>query len=234
MQLFMCATEVGGQMEVLQQQLKRAGISFGFGAPAGPFSWRGKLEWYRDRLEGWDPSEKVILSDAWDVLWQGDARQMERLLPPKGILIAGEKNCWPDPEAQKHYPPAPTPWMFVNSGGIVGRAREVFDVLDWGLKRFADRICEDDQRFWTSVFLRQKSACRNPDLPSVEIDYRCDVFQTMFLAISNELELREGKLHNLRTGTTPHLLHWNGGSNWPPELVEALRPREEAADVPGD
>lgn len=233
MRVFACTTHVGGRQELLENQLAAAGIFYAGGAHPGTQlghgkSWRPKLEWYRDML-GPVPSEEefVVLTDAWDVVFQGAKTDLETTLafhlPSGGVLVSGEKNCWPDQDKQVEYPMGPTPWMFVNSGGIVGRAGDLHAVLDWGLKNLVDSICEDDQRFWTSMFLRQFLSQQGAEhLPSIHIDYHCQVFQTMFLTMSGELHVKRGKLFNSRTVSLPFFLHWNGGSNWPDEALQQL------------
>jgi hypothetical protein len=168
----------------------------------------------------------VILTDAWDVVFQGAKLGLEQALtfhcPSNGALVAGEKNCWPDQDRQIEYPMGPTPWMFLNSGGIAGKAEVLHRMLDWGLENFYPELCDDDQRFWTRLFLRQTGASREPDLGPIVIDYHCQVFQTMFLTMSGELHVRQGRLVNHRTTSIPYFLHWNGGSNWPDDALKQL------------
>lgn len=237
MKVLLCSTHEGGRQLLLCEQLRDAKIAFEVGAPDGELghglSWRPKLEWFRDALGRCDPSEWVILSDAWDVVFQaphdpdGPRVALERALtfhcPSTGALVSGEKNCWPDTDRQVHYAMGPTPWMFVNSGGIAGRARELSAMLTWGLENFHDYICEDDQRFWTSMHLHQAGAGRTPRLGKVQIDYHCQVFQTMFLNASDELQIQPaGAMVNTRTTSIPFFLHWNGGSNWPTQPLQLM------------
>lgn len=225
-EVLMCASdENGGHAQLLRKQLVDGGFEYHLGGPDGKFSWRKKLEWYRDQLKARPGDQKVILTDAYDVVFQGTEAEVSEKFPPKGtVLLTGEKNCWPDPEEQVRYPMGRTPWMFVNSGGIAGYAGDIAKAMDWGLENFVDRLCEDDQRFWSHLFFRAHGPAQFfAGLPRIEIDYECRIFQTMFIAISSELGVTSKKLMtNLRTGTVPHFLHFNGGGNWEAPQLELL------------
>lgn len=234
MKVLACSTHPGGRQELLQGQLAARGIAAIFGCGPGVElghgkSWKPKLEWYRDELKSsCRPSEWVVLTDAWDVVFQGSKNDLfEHLaahIPPDTVLISGEKNCWPDVGEQVNYPMGPTPWMFVNSGGIAGRAQDLHKALSWGLDFLMPYYLEDDQRFWTIMFLLQCTGRASATVPRIAIDYNCEIFQTMFLLMGGELLIREeGKLVNNRTTTMPFFLHWNGGSNWPDAALRQMR-----------
>jgi len=225
MRVLSWSTGPGGHQELLAGQLAKAGISFHVGAKEKDANaereghrprrgWRAKLEWYRDALRVETRGELIVLSDAWDVVFTGTQEELHAKAPLEGtVLISGEKNCWPDTLRQHEYPMGATPWMFVNSGGIYGWASDLLELLEWGLEHLGPVAAEDDQRFWTSLFLKGQSP--NWMLPRVKLDEECKVFQTMFLGVSDEFGVvQEGRFKNLRTGTLPQFLHFNGGANW--------------------
>lgn len=223
MKVIVCADSIQKTMGLYLQQLDRAGIPFHWGAPKEPIghgspSWRPRLEWYREQLRGLDAKEKVILSDGWDVIFQGTRKVVEALIPEDGeIVVAGEKNCWPDSELQIHYPMGPTPWMFVNAGTIAGEAGALLAEMERGFAQDDPRLLEDDQRLWTWLFLTGDR---------IFIDYKCRLFQTTLLNIvGTELGIANetGRLHNLKTGTVPCFLHANGGVDWTQRELKLLR-----------
>jgi hypothetical protein len=218
MRVFICANAVGGHMELFMRQLTHAGVPVVWGAKPGEFSWQKRLEWFRDALRNHsNQEEKVVLSDGWDVVFQGtSAAEVEEKVPDCGVLIAGEKNCWPDADQQIFYPMGPTPWMFVNAGGIAGRVKHILEWLEHGFNcaRSRPELLLDDQRFWTACYLYW-------GFPEA-VDYQCSLFQTMFLAASSDLTVRNQKLINARTNQMPLFLHWNGGSNWPDSALRTL------------
>lgn len=224
------------------RQLAAEDIEAVVGAPDRAFghderNWLPRLEWQRNRLWELDPDEKVVMSDGWDVLFQGTREQVEKLFPAEGqILIGGEKNCWPDDEAQIHYPMGPTPWMFCNAGTIAGRAGDLLKALLKGFEmgKKDPKLIENDQRLWTWLFLTSSN---------IFIDYFCGMFQSTMLNITGDgvdpdkaykgelaIQVESGRLHNFRTKTIPAFLHCNGGHDWSARELDLMRvPREEAA-----
>jgi hypothetical protein len=225
-----CATAVEKTMPLYLKQLDAAGIKYIWGSPPEKIghevgSWRGKLLWQRGELAKLHPAEKVILSDGWDVVFQGTLDEVEWKFPPAGeILLSGEKNCWPDWNAQRLYPMGTSPWMFVNSGGIAGRAGVLLEEIERGLAEGLPEMVQDDQRFWTWLFLTGKW--------KLKIDYECRLFQTFLLQIIGSDLGVEGdtqRLVNLRSGSHPNFLHWNGGETWPEKTLKLLGMEEKAA-----
>ncbi len=230
MKVVICADRINGTMELYLCQLEVARIPTIWGPPKTPigheideagkptgFSWEGKLRFQQETLESLPPDEKVVLSDGWDVIFQGTAEEAEAKIPSDKILFSGEKNCWPDPQVQKSYPMGPTPWMFVNAGSIAGPAGLLLNAINVGFRnaKLRPELIKDDQRFWTDIFLHDHRT---------KIDYQCILFQSMFLLIGGmELGIREGgRLVNLRTKTYPNFFHYNGGGNWPEDLLKQL------------
>jgi len=214
MKVLICATSIEKTMGAYLLQLKRAGIDVVWGSPESPIGhngigWAGKLKWQRNALSALDPKEQVILSDGWDVLLQGPRKVVEGLIPDEGeIVVAGEKNCWPDPKLQIHYPMGPTPWMFVNSGLIAGEAGALLGEIERGYAAGDPKLLEDDQRLWTWLFLTGEK---------IFIDYNCRLFQTTFLNIvGTELGIcnETKQIHNQKTGMIPCFLHCNAGQDW--------------------
>lgn len=220
--VLICATGVEKTMPLYLRQLQAGGVDVEWGFPAGQIghnvgSWKGKILWQREALSRFDPDESVILTDGWDVVFQGDKVEVEAKLPPRDrILISGEKNCWPDWHLQSRYPMGPTPWMFVNSGCIAGTAGLLLREMERGLAEARPELVDDDQRFWTWLFLTGNQ---------IDIDYQCSLFQTMFLQIvGSDLGVKPEprRLWNVRTGTSPNFLHWNGGETWPTATLRLL------------
>lgn len=223
--VLVCATGIQKTMPLYLRQLQAAGFDCEWGCHDLPIghhagSWRGKVFWQRDALARLDPAEQVLLTDGWDIVFQGTREEVEEKFPLSDeIVISGEKNCWPDWALQSQYPMGPTPWMFVNSGGIAGTAGVLLAEMERALTH--EDLVEDDQRMWTWLFLTGNR---------IRIDYECRLFQTMFLNIvGSDLWVRaqDKRLSNGRTGTTPNFLHWNGGDCWPPETLKLLGMEEQ-------
>ena len=221
MKVLICATSIEKTMGLYLGQLKDAGFETQWGQPTSKIGhkgvgWRGKLLWQREALSGLDSNEQVILSDGWDVVFQGTLQEVEDRFPKPGeILISGEKCCSPDRNMQIRYPMGPTPWMFVNSGCIAGLVGDLREEVERGFAADEQKLLEDDQRFWTWLFLTGDR---------IGIDYQCRMFQSTFLQmVGADLGIdSENRMCNIYTRTRPNFLHWNGGSNWPDEALEVL------------
>lgn len=82
-------------MELLLLQLKKAEIEVIWGAFEGKFSWEKRLRYYKQELEKLDKDELVVLTDAWDVLFQGTREELEDLIPTDYTLFSAEMTCPP-------------------------------------------------------------------------------------------------------------------------------------------
>jgi hypothetical protein len=152
---------------------------------------------YLKTLEGYT---HFLFTDAHDTYFlHGNIQMIE------GILISGEKNCWPDPHLSTEISTiAPSPqfraasrWIYPNSGGITGNIHYFLDLFDENKPSHAD----DDQRWWTSRFLNE---------PIIDIDYHCEIFQSIAFESPDEFEIINGRFKNIITNTYPALIHGNG------------------------
>lgn len=145
-----------------------------------------------------DNSDTLVLACAEEIVQKFEAIQVP-------VLICGEKNCYPIAEMVKEYPPALTPWRFVNSGGWIARREHAAPAMECAASRatFCDQLC------WTKTYLEGHTA--------VIIDQNCQIFQSMFLQKRGELEFKNGRLLNTVTNGRPCVAHWNGTRNAAPD-----------------
>lgn len=111
------------------------------------------------------------------------------------LLIAAERNCWPDEEAADKYPEDPDP-RFLNSGGYIGTRAELLTAMHTAIL-WSDG--EDDQRAWTRAYLGGAL--------NIQIDHGRRIFQSMGDG---------GALGDVCVG------HWNGRVSGRKELWGAL------------
>lgn len=223
MRVLVCANAVQGTMPQLLDGLNGAGIDAEWGAPPGAFDWPARLRWYAQAVRHLPESEPVILSDGWDVIFNGTKEEVAGKIPADRILISGEKNCWPDAPVQIRYPQGATPWQYVNAGNIAGPAGLLAEALSRMDDETMSPFVGNDQRFWTKLFLDDLG---NESRRFV-IDQQCELFQSINLMIhwlEREIEHRdEGpRFRNKRTGSYPNFIHANGMPGIPTELLEAL------------
>lgn len=102
-----------------------------------------------------DGADSLILKPEHDIL----ARIHSIGFP---VLIAAERNCWPDASRAEVYPEAPRGRpKYINAGGFIGLRGDVMTAMHTAVR---EAVNEDDQLAWTIAF-----TCRL--LPTVQIDH---------------------------------------------------------------
>jgi procollagen-lysine,2-oxoglutarate 5-dioxygenase len=174
--------------------------------PGGGF----KVNLLKDEMEKHKEDEQLIVlfSDSYDVVLSGDASEIVAAFKAMDarIVFGAEETCWPDRQLAKEYPePDGGGYRFLNSGGFIGYAKDVYDMLT------AEDITDldDDQRFYTKRFLAER------DERKIKLDHKTRIFCNLNHAIS-DFELRfsgsEPRLFNTQFETRPLLIHGNGPS----------------------
>ena len=110
-----------------------------------------KIIYLRDEMRTWDKLEDTIVmfTDSYDVVFNSPPSDiLDRFRKfKKGIVFSAEKSCWPDPERAEDYPESPTDYKYLNSGGFIGYADKIFELINEDVP-----LEEDDQRFYTNKF----------------------------------------------------------------------------------
>ncbi|XP_023245180.1 procollagen-lysine,2-oxoglutarate 5-dioxygenase 1-like [Copidosoma floridanum] len=172
-----------------------------------------KVNLFREALEEYkDDADKVVLfTDSYDVIflaglddvvrkfkeWDGGAR----------VVFSAEEYCWPDAKLASEYPEVKRGKRYLNSGGIIGYANDLYGILNSAEIEDA----EDDQLFYTRAYLdpvlRQKHG--------IKLDHKSEIFQNLNGAVY-DIELRfkgnEAYVQNTAYNTVPLVVHGNGGS----------------------
>jgi hypothetical protein len=156
-----------------------------------------------DQVQRWlngpdvDPDDIVLFSDAFDVLMMAGSDEIKRKylatlrlamareadpaaaaagVPPRvpTVLFSTERYCWPDSGRAGEYPPSDRAheFAYLNSGTYVGRAGD----LAAAMATLNYTISEDDQRYWTSLYLASRGRL---DMPRIVLDHESDVFLCM-------------------------------------------------------
>jgi hypothetical protein len=133
------------------------------------------------------------------------------------------------------YPPSPTVYRFLNSGGYIGLAGELVSMLQQALKLTAPFwTTADDQSVYASWFLHNfydlsttTASSRKRAGPVIKLDYCQDIFATLSgtpqTAQFSTLEVKPhvGINHKL-TGTNPIVAHMPGRSKRFDDFVSFL------------
>lgn len=221
LRVFAVATEATPGFERFNRSLEVNGLRseiLGFGSvwSGGDVS-RGpggglKIILFRDALKRFkdDDNMIVLLTDSYDVIITAGAEEILTIFDSfkADVVFSAEPFCWPDASLVSSYPkPEAGGKRFLNSGGIIGRASVVYQILTSSQVKEDD----DDQLFFTKVYINQD--LRNKW--SIKLDSRSKLFQTLNGAFG-EIELRFGSddtsVHNTMYHTHPVIIHGNGPS----------------------
>jgi hypothetical protein len=155
---------------------------------------------------------KLIFTDAFDVLFYGTGGDVMEKIPDDHVLLAAERNCYPDPSLAPTFP-GTTAWRYVNGGMMAGTPERI---LEW-LNEIERHPLYDpnglNQRFFNLVRYSGSSL--------VPIDERTELFYCLYLE-QNELAFENGLPVNTVLGTHPNFIHANGKWGWPQCVGETL------------
>ena len=168
-----------------------------------PMTGRGggkKLKLLKDHLETLDEYDHVLFTDSYDVFY-GD--YLERIIHKflgfnTRVLFSAESVCWPRAEWSDEFPETEHPYRYLNSGTLIGRVKELKEMLH----TFDENIHDDDQEFMQKQFLSNAWDCK--------LDTEGYIFQCHEPEITL---LDNGQLYNPRTNCCPSIYHGNGGEH---------------------
>jgi procollagen-lysine,2-oxoglutarate 5-dioxygenase, invertebrate len=88
------------------------------------------------------------------------------------VLFGAENFCWPDDELKTKYPPPEGEGQkYLNSGMFMGYAANIYNILNWQTVKDT----EDDQLFYTNVYLNEKMRVDN----KIKLDHKSNLFQNL-------------------------------------------------------
>lgn len=195
------ATERKYLLDEYEGQLREAQIDFHLEDVSplpdgiGSMTMRWRLNYWKRMCKKFADYDRIVFSDAWDVLFYGNKWVTWRIPP---FLMSAERNCWPDESLSVHYK-FRSPWRFPNPGMMAGYPEYIsawIDILRAGLKANMDVM---DQLAFCQL------AANHPELVPL------DVYTSLFYVVSADKE--DGSLRHLsntRYGTRPYFFHFAG------------------------
>ncbi|KAL6257508.1 hypothetical protein P5V15_011078 [Pogonomyrmex californicus] len=170
-----------------------------------------KINLLKKALEDYQDDEKkiILFTDSYDVIFLGGLSAIvERFLNIDArILFSAEAYCWPDKSLAARYPPVSRGKRYLNSGGFIGYASDVYKILN--IEAIKDE--DDDQLYYTNAYLNDELRTRH----KIKLDHKSKIFQNLNGAVA-DVELRfkgeEAYLQNIVYNTVPLILHGNGFS----------------------
>jgi len=206
---------------MLMESCQRFGLNshlYGMGED-WPWLYEAKVVALRAEIEKLD-SDYILVSDGDDAFFlAGEDEILDKFKASRArILISADRQQaegdakWPQSILRDRYPKSPTPWRYCNSGGYLGKREDILDLLHamFDVER-PDYIPIWRSRDWSNDQFRMSIVYLN-GYP-LTVDTECRLFQTMGCVEDGEMEWNGARVSNLRTGSTPCHIHFNG--NWP-------------------
>ncbi|XP_076180900.1 procollagen lysyl hydroxylase isoform X1 [Ptiloglossa arizonensis] len=170
-----------------------------------------KVNLLKEALEKYQFDEEniVIFTDSYDVIFLSNLDEIVNKFKSTNarILFSAEAFCWPDKSLASKYPPATRGKRFLNSGGFIGYASDIYAILTYVSIKNKD----DDQLFYTNAYLDEKLRKQH----QIKLDHKSEIFQNLYGAVADvELKFEGGKASLVNTvyNTQPLILHGNGYS----------------------
>lgn len=161
---------------------------------------RELYECYKRAITGHDT---FCYSDGGDTYCQ---RPFE--VPSDKIIYSTEKALYPITSPDYSFK-GETQWKYLNGGGYCGSLKLIIEFFEkYGLTKLPNEA--NGQKEQHEAFLQAKK-----DGFSIELDYNCNIFQSIAHMDGNEFEIKNGLVINKITGSTPAIIHANGRTETP-------------------
>uniref|UniRef100_A0AAY4BZ66 PLOD1-3-like GT domain-containing protein n=1 Tax=Denticeps clupeoides TaxID=299321 RepID=A0AAY4BZ66_9TELE len=185
-----------------------------------------KVRWLKKELQKHtDKQDLVILFvDSYDVIFASGPQELlwkfSRI--SHRVIFSAEGFCWPDQRLSPKYPPVHTGKRYLNSGGFIGYARDLYGIVQqW---KYKDN--DDDQLFYTKIYLDKEQRTRF----NMTLDHRSSLFQNLNGAIEEvvlKFEKARVRARNVAYDTLPVIIHGNGPTkveNWEGDVPDEEMP----------
>lgn len=142
--------------------------------------------------------KKLVITDAWDVLFFGDKQATLAAIPDDYVLLAAEIPYWPEEHTGN------TPWGGVNGGATAGTPASIREWIQKVRGNWDYRSGEVDQ-FWLNKRVRERADWLHIDRNT-----------TLFYCMSKDtgaLQFKNNRPFNTLCGTTPQFIHFQGRSH---------------------
>ncbi|XP_064188367.1 procollagen-lysine,2-oxoglutarate 5-dioxygenase 2 isoform X1 [Anguilla rostrata] len=155
-----------------------------------------------------DQEDLIVLSvDSYDVIFAGGPEELLKKFQQANhkVLFSADGLIWPDKRLGEKYPSIRSGKRYLNSGGIIGYAPNVYKIVQqWDL-----HDNDDDQLFYTKIYV---DPLKRENL-NMTLDHRCTIFQNLNGAV-DEVLLKFGtgrvRVRNSAYDTLPIVVHGNG------------------------
>jgi len=159
-----------------------------------------KVHYLRSRLRNIDDNDIIMFVDGYDVVINDNQETLITRFKQFGadVVFGAEPILWPDSSIADQFPEVHTRNRFLNSGGFIGRASVIKEMLRGDIGKG-----DDDQLWYQQIFLSKKF--------NIKLDVENYIFQCVS-ATANALSVSpNNQVYNRETGCYSCVLHGNGG-----------------------
>jgi hypothetical protein len=178
--------------------------------------WNGyvdKLLYMKQKIENIPIDDIVCFIDGYDVLVNADNEEIITKFKSYNcnLVVGSELNCFP--EFYKERMDAVNEnrvnlYKYVNSGGYIGYAKSIMDMLNFKSEYEINQICQNggDQSYLIEYYLEN---CLNG---GIKLDVYCKIFQNMHWVSWSSFVFKNGIVYNTIMDVNPCFVHFNGGT----------------------
>lgn len=180
----------------------------------------GEMEWgtgggqkvnlLKEGLQEFTGQDDLILmfTDSYDVVFTNTPEEIMKKFKKLDarVVFSAEGFCWPRRDLAGKYPTVkPQEKRFLNSGGFMGYAKDILEIVNH--KAVGNQ--DDDQLYYTQIFLDKSLR----DKWDMKLDTKSEIFQNLH-GVLDDVDVKfvgsRSYLYNTKTGTTPSVIHGNG------------------------
>ncbi|MCJ8750209.1 hypothetical protein PDJAM_G00259880 [Pangasius djambal] len=168
-----------------------------------------KVRWLKKEMQKYkDKQDMVILFvDSYDVILASgpDELLMKFSRFNHRVVFSAEGFCWPDQRLASKYPAVHTGKRYLNSGGFIGYASEIYAIV----QQWKQRDNDDDQLYYTRIYLDKEQRTKF----NMTLDHKSRIFQNLNGAIEEvvlKFEKSRVRARNVAYDTLPVVIHGNG------------------------
>ncbi|XP_028654141.1 multifunctional procollagen lysine hydroxylase and glycosyltransferase LH3 [Erpetoichthys calabaricus] len=168
-----------------------------------------KVRWLKNEMKKYADQEELVVMfvDSYDVIFASSPKELLWKFQHFNhkVVFSAEGFCWPDQRLSPKYPEVYTGKRYLNSGGFIGYAPYIYEIV----KQWKYRDDDDDQLFYTHIYLDKAQR----EKYNITLDHRSRIFQNLNGAIEEvviKFEKSHVRVRNVAYDTLPVVIHGNG------------------------
>ena len=133
---------------------------------------KAEMETYKDRED-----LIIMFTDSYDVVLLAEPETIlaEFYKMKANVVFGAEPFCWPDSSLKDSYPAIEAGKRYLNSGGFIGYAKDIYDVVT----HHEIQNHEDDQLYYTKLYLDENFRKQH----KFKLDHKSVIFQVRLFII---------------------------------------------------